>query len=171
MATGYRIRLTAEQQHEWHRRWWAVGTPPQERERLTIVRLSARGRSVPRIAEAVGRHEQTVRRVVKRFLAEGFAGLADRPRAGRPARLRADHLAAVEAHLDAAARAGQTWTSPRLATWLAETHGVRVNHEYLGAHLRRRKFRWKRTKRSVRHKRTAPDLQAQAAADLEVLTS
>ena len=170
MATGYRIRLTAEQQHEWHRRWWAAGTPPQQRERLEIVRLSTRGRSVPRIAEAIGRHEQTVRRVVTRFLAEGFAGLADRPRAGRPATLRMAHLEAVEAHLDAAARAGQTWTSPRLATWLAETHGVRVHHESLGAQLRRRKFRWKRTKRSVRHKRPDPDLQARAEAHLEALT-
>jgi hypothetical protein len=47
---------------------------------------------------------------------------------------------------------------------------VRVHHEYLGARLRARKFRWKRTKRSVRHK-ADPALQAQAKADLEVLTS
>lgn len=134
-----------------------------------MVRLAAR-HSVPWVAVQLGRHEQTVRRVVKRFLVEGFAGLADRPRAGRPARLQVGHLEAVAAHLDAAARAGQTWTSPRLATWLAETHGVRVHHEYLGARLRARRYRWKRTQRRVRHK-ADPDLQAQAKADLEVLTS
>ena len=169
MATGYRIRLTAEQQTEWHRRWWAAGTAPAERERLEMVRLAAH-RSVPWIAAHVGRHEQTVRRVVTRFLAQGFAGLADRPRSGRPPRLTAAHLAAVEAHLDAAAARGETWTSPRLATWLAETHGARVNHEYLGARLRARKYRWKRTKRSVRHK-ADPALQAQAKAALEGLTA
>ena len=169
MATGYRIGLTAEQQAEWHRRWWAAGTAPAERERLEVVRLAAH-RSVPWIAAHLGRHEQTVRRVVKRFLAQGFAGLADRPRPGRPPRLTAAHLAAVEAHLDAAAAAGETRTSPQVATWLAETHGVRLNHEYLGARLRARKFRWKRTKRSVRHK-ADPALQAQARADLEGLTA
>ena len=169
MATGYRIRLTAEQQAEWHRRWWAAGTPPAERERLEVVRLAAH-HSVPWIAGRLGRHEQTVRRVVTRFLAQGFAGLADRPRPGRPPRLTAAHLAAVEAHLDAAAARGETRTSPQVATWLAETHGVRLNHEYLGARLRARKFRWKRTKRSVRHK-AAPALQAQAKADLEGLTA
>src|SRR5262245_10436752 len=169
MATGYRIRLPAEQGAEWARRWWAPGTPPAARERLEMVRLAAR-HSVPWIAAQVGRHEQTVRRVVTRFLAQGFAGLADRPRSGRPPTLTAAHLAAVEAHLDAAAAAGETRTSPQVATWLAETHGVRVNHEYLGARLRARKFRWKRTKRSVRHK-ADPALQAQANTALEVLTS
>ena len=169
MARGYRIRLTAEQRAEWARRWWAPGTPPAERERLEMVRLAAR-HSVPWIAAQVGRHEQTVRRVVTRFLGQGVPGLADRPRTGRPATLTAAHRAAGAAHLDAAAARGETWTSPRRAAWLAETHGVRVNHEYLGARLRARTYRWKRTKRSVRHK-AAPTLQAQAKAALEGLTS
>jgi transposase len=170
MARGYRIRLTGEQQTEWHRRWWAPGTARRERERLEIVWQSHWDHSVPRIAARVGVHEQTVRRVVKRFLAEGFAGLGDRPRSGRPPTLTAASLAAVEAHLDAAAQVGETWTTPRLATWLAETHQVRVNAEYLGARLRAHKFRWKRTKRSVRHKRQAADLQRAKEAELEVLT-
>ncbi len=170
MATGFRVRLTAEQRAEWERRWWAPGTTARERERLEILRQSDRDRSVPTIAERLGRHAQTVRRVVKRFLAAGFAALADRPRSGRPPTLTAADLAAVEAHLDAAAQRGETWTTPRLATWLAETRGVRINAEYLGARLRARKFRWKRTKRSVRHKQTDPDLQARKVAELEVLT-
>lgn len=170
MARGYRIGLTREQEAEWHRRWWARGTTARERERLEIVRQSHRDHSVPRIAERLGLHERTVRRVVTRFLAEGFAGLGDRPRSGRPPTLTGALLAAVEAHLDAAARVGETWTAPRLATWLDETHGVRVNAEYLGARLRAHKFRWKRTKRSVRHKRKDPDLQQRKTAELEVLT-
>jgi hypothetical protein len=36
--------------------------------------------------------------------------------------------------------------------------------------LRARKFRWKRTKRSVRHKQRDPDLQRRKQAELEVLT-
>ena len=169
MATGYRIRLTAEHRDELHRRARARELAPRLRDRLEMVRLSDLDWSVPRIAAYLRCHEQTVRRVVKAFLADGFAALPDRPRPGRPPTLTVAHLEAVEALLDAAARQGQTWTAPRLAAWLAETHGVRVDAEYLAARLRQRRFRWKRTKRSVQHK-ADPDLQKQAAADLEVLT-
>jgi transposase len=134
-----------------------------------MVRLSDLDWSVPRIATYLGCHEQTVRRHVKAFLAGGFAALPDQPRPGRPPTLTTAHLEAVEALLDAAACRGETWTAPRLAGWLADTHGARVDPEYLASRLRQRKFRWKRTKRSVQHK-ADPDLQAQAQADLEVLT-
>ena len=169
MATGYRIRLTAEQREELHRRARARDVAPRLRDRLEMVRRSDLDWSVPRIAASLGCHEQTVRRAVKAFLAGGFAALPDRPRPGRPLTLTVAHLEAVEALLDAAAHGGQTWTAPRLAAWLADTHGVRVAPEYLASRLRRRKFRWKRTKRSVQHK-ASPDLQAQAKAELEVLT-
>ena len=169
MATGYRIRLTAEQREELHRRARAREVAPRLRDRLEMVRLSDLDWSVPRIAAYLGCHEPTVRRVVKAVLAHGFAALPDRPCSGRPPTLTGAHLAAVEALLDAAARRGQTWTAPRLATWLADTHGVRLDPEYLASRLRQRKFRWKRTKRSVQHKAN-PDLQTQAQAELEVLT-
>jgi transposase len=161
--------LTPEQRAELHRRARARLVPPRLRDRLEMVRLSDLDWSVPTIAAYLGCHEQTVRKFVKAFLAGGFDALPDRPRPGRPPTLTLAHLEAVEQHLDAAAARGETWTAPRLATWLAETHRVRVDPEYLAARLRARKFRWKRTKRSVQHK-AAPDLQAQARADLEVLT-
>ncbi len=170
IATGFRIKLRPGQQTELHRRAREREVPPRLRDRLEMVRLSDLDWSVPKIASYLGCHEQTVRKYVKAFLAGGFDALPDRPRPGRPPTLTVGHLEAVEQHLDAAAARGETWTAPRLATWLAETHGVRVHHEDLGAQLRRRKFRWKRTKRSVRHK-ADPDLQARARADLEVLTS
>jgi transposase len=134
-----------------------------------MVRLSDLDWSVPRIATYLHCHEQTVRRAVKTFLAGGFEALPDRPRPGRPPTLTDTHLEAVEALLDTAASLGETWTAPRLAAWLAQTHGVQLDAEYLAARLRARRFRWKRTKRSVQHKAT-PHLQAQAQAELEVLT-
>lgn len=170
MATGFRVRMTAEQRAEWQRWWWAPGTTARERERLEIVGQSHGDRSVPTIAGRLGRHEQTVRRVVTRFLAEGFAGLADRPRPGRPPTLTETDLAAVEALLDDAATPGDTWTTPRLGTWLAATRQGHVNAEYLGARLRQRDCRWKRTKRAVRPQQQAPDLQDRKAAAREVLT-
>jgi transposase len=169
IATGFRISLTPEQRAGLQRRARERVVPPRLRDRLEMVRPSDLDWSVPKIAAYLGCHEQTVRKYVKAFLAEGFAALPDRPRPGRPPTLTVARLEAVERHLDAAAARGETWTAPRLAAWLAETHRVRVDPEYLAARLRARKFRWKRTKRSVQHK-ADPALQAQAQADLEVLT-
>jgi len=169
VATGFRVELTLEQRAGLHRRAREREVAPRLRDRLEMVRLSDLGWSVPKIAAYLGAHEQTVRRHVKAFLAGGFDALADRPRPGRPPTVLASHLEAVEALLDGAATRGETWTAPRLAAWLVETHGVRIAPEYLAARLRARQFRWQRTKRSVRHK-ADPDLQAQARADLEVLT-
>lgn len=169
IAIGFRITLTPAQRDALHRRARAWAIPPRVRDRLEMVRLSDLDWSVPKIAAYLGCHEQTVRKYVKAFLRDGFAALPDRPRPGRPPTLTVAHLEALEALLDAAAARGETWTAPRLAAWLVQTHRVHVDPEYLASRLRTRRFRWKRTKRSVQHK-ADPDLQAQAKAELEVLT-
>jgi transposase len=153
-----------------HRRARERVVAPALRDRLEMVRLSDLGWSVPKIARYLDKHEQTVRKYIKAFLASGWEALPDRPRPGRPPTLTEAHLVAVERLLDeAAARGERTWSAPRLARWLDETGGVRVRPTYLGERLRQRKFRWKRTKRSVQHK-ADPDRQEQAHADLAVLT-
>jgi transposase len=142
-----------------------------------MLRLSDLGRSVPQIAQDLDLHEQTVRKYVKAFLAaeatvpgSGWDVLPDRPRPGRPPTLTEAHLLAVERLLDeAAARGERTWSAPQLADWLAKRNQVDVSPKYLGARLRQRQFRWKRTKRTVQHK-ADPDRQEQAKADLAVLT-
>jgi transposase len=150
---------------------------PALRDRLEMLRLSDLGRSVPQIAQDLDRHEQTVRKYLKAFLAaegaapgSGWGVLPDRPRPGRPPTLTEAHLLAVERLLDeAAARGERTWSAPQLAQWLAKTHEVDISPKYLGERLRRRTFRWKRTKRTVQHK-ADPDRQEEAKADLAVLT-
>ena len=44
-----------------------------------------------------------------------------------------------------------------------------VTPGHLGERLKRRDFRWKRTKRSTAHKQADPDRQEEAAADLALL--
>ena len=165
-----RLALTPAERAELDRRLRARTTARREYERLEMVDAVADGATIPRAARMLGVHEQTVRKFVTRFAAEGFAGLADRPRAGRPARLTDDALAAVEARLDEDARTGaRTWTLPQLAAWLAEERGVVVTPDHLGARLKRRDFRWKRTKRATTRKQSDPDRQEEAAADLALL--
>jgi transposase len=170
IAKPYRVTLTPEQRVQLQRRSRERVIAPALRDRLEMVRLSDLGWSVPEIARYLDKHEQTVRKYIKAFLEAGWDALPDRPRAGRPPTLTEAHLLAVERLLDAAAARGErTWTAPQLADWLAKTHGVRVRPKYLGERLRRRKFRWKRTKRTVQHK-ADPDRQKEAQADLAVLT-
>ena len=171
MPMMYRAELTAAQRAELNERARARTLAPRLRERLEMVRLSDLGLRVPEIARTLGAHEQTVRKYIKAFLQVGFAGLDDRPIPGRPPRARAADLAALTQLLDEAATRGQTWTAAQLAGWLARKRGVHLSTSRLRVLLRAQDMRWKRTKRSVRHLRKDPDLQAAKAADLELLHS
>jgi len=167
MQPPLRITLAPTERADLDRRLRAGTTPHQLHERLRMVAAVADGATVPQAARALGHHPQTVRKFVKRFLAEGAAGLDDRPRSGRPARLTEANLLALEARLDADAAGGvRTWTVGQAAGWLAEARGVTVTPAHLGEVLRRRDFRWKRTKRATTHKQGDGLRQAEAAADL-----
>ena len=147
-----RVALTAAEREELRAR--ARAADPRTRDRLEMVRLADAGWTVPRIARHLGAHEQTVRKYVRAFLAEGFDALPDRPRPGRPPTVTAAHLDALEALLDAG---GRTWTTAQLAAWLEQEHAVRVHPDHLSVLLHARRFGWKRTVASVAHKRRDPD--------------
>jgi transposase len=169
MQPPLRVVLAPDQRAELDRRLRARAAERREVERLEMIRAVADGATVPSAARALGRHPQTVRQAVKRFLAEGFAGLADRPRAGRPPAVTGADLTALEERLDADAATGaRTWTLGQAAGWLAEERGAAVTPGHLGELLARRGFRRKRTKRSTAHKQGDGQRQAAAKADLAV---
>jgi transposase len=169
MPKMIRVRLRPEQRDELNQRARARDIAPRLRDRLEMVRLSDLGQTIPQIAQTLGAHQQTVRKYIKAFVAQGFAALPDRPIPGRPPTVTRADLDAVGQLLDAAAAQGQTWTKTRLVRWLAQERGVTITPQYLGVLLRRERFRWKRTKRSVRHLQNDPALQDAAAAHLESL--
>jgi transposase len=82
--------------------------------RAVMVLLSVQGLSPAQIAGLLECHPATVRRWIGRFNAEGLAGLADRPRSGRP-RLGGKRLTRRIATL--LERPG-LWTLPRLWRYL-----------------------------------------------------
>lgn len=164
-----RVSLTPDQRDELNWRSRQPVVAPRVRERLDMIRLSDLGHTIPQIAANLGRHEQTVRAVLKAFLAQGFAALADAERSGRPPRLLPQHLEALEQLLDQSATTGQAWSLPLMVEWLKEHFGVTISSERLSVLLKARKFRWKRTQRSLQHKQSDPDLQAAKEADLELL--
>ena len=90
-----------------HGRW-------RQATRAVMVLLSAHGLPPAQIAELLDCHPATVRRWIGRFNAEGTAGLADRPRSGRPplgGRQLTSRIAAL------LARPGP-WTLPRIRRYL-----------------------------------------------------
>lgn len=161
----YRITLTNAQRLELQHRARQPGIAASTRDRLEMVRLSDVGWSVPKIAQYLGAHEQTVRSWIKAFLAGSFDALPNKPRGGKQSALTPAMLEAVRAEL---APGQRTWDAGQLADWVAEHHGVRVSASRLRIHLKRAKLSYKRTSRSLRHKQK-PDEVAEKQAMLQVL--
>lgn len=164
-----RVTLTTEQRAAVHQQACARTMAPRLRDRLAMLRLSDHGQTIPQIAITLGVHEQTVRKHLKAFLSNGFAALRDQPIPGRAPTVTRPDLDALGQLLDSSAASGRTWTKTQLVHWLAQERGVRVPPQHLGVLLHRERFRWKRTKRSVRHLQKAPALQDAATAALESL--
>jgi len=94
-------------------------TPYQDRLRARIVLLAARGRPNAQIAAQLGITTDTARTWRTRFAEHRLAGLADRPRAGRPRRISAlerAEVCALACQLPAATGVPLAhWTCPELA--------------------------------------------------------
>ena len=111
------------------------------RTRAQMVLLAAERRLVAAdIAAIVRQHEETVRRWLARYQAEGAAGLADAPRAGAPPKVTAAYRARL---LDLVRRRPRSlelpyslWTAQRLADCLAEELGLRMSAETVRRLLR-----------------------------------
>jgi len=124
-------RLSAEQHAELDH---ANRTAKDGRLRLRalIVLLAAeRGMVAAEIAAVVRMHEETVRRWLVRYQAEGLEGLTDAPRSGAPARIthgyRERLLAAVRRRPRSLGLPFSLWTGERLADYLAEQTGLRAS--------------------------------------------
>ena len=98
-----------------------------------VLRAAGQRLAAPAIAAIVREHEETVRRWLKRYRAEGLAGLADRLMPARPttitAAYRARLLAAVRQRPRALGQPSSLWTPRRLADYLAEQTGLRLSYE------------------------------------------
>ena len=104
------------------------------RTRAQIVLLAGEQRlAAPAIARIVREHEETVRRWLKRWQAEGLAGLKDRPMPGGPTKITAAYreqlLATVRQRPRSLGQSYSLWTLQRLADYLAELTGLRVSYE------------------------------------------
>jgi transposase len=116
--------------------------------RAQIILLSARGFTVPDIADIQQTSEVTVYKWLNRFDAEGPAGLYDRPRSGRPPKVDQDTQQVIEeAVSEPPTEQGYNftyWTVPLLSQHVRQTLDKQLCHETVRIALHALGFRWRR---------------------------
>ncbi len=134
--------------------------PARAVERAQMVWRAHQGARVPAIARALGLREATVRQWLKRFDAQGVAGLVDAPRSGRPPVYTADEvgevLAASLTKPDDLGLPFGSWTLDRLTAYLQEEKRLGIGRTRIGELLRAEGLRW-RTQETWFGARVDPD--------------
>ena len=113
------VMLTDEQRAEVEQLLRRRNLTPRVRERLEMVKAVGLGYGREAIEGGSGRSARTIRRGVRAFARRGIAGLADAPRAGRPAFADPASLEALERAVDTPprelGRPFDAWTPARLS--------------------------------------------------------
>jgi transposase len=151
----YRVHLTEEQHQQLHQRAHRPDVAPRTRDRLEMVRLSAMGWAIPKIARHLDQHEQTVRSWIKAFLDGGFEALADKPHTGQKSGITPEILAAVAEWLT---KGDRTWNARQIAAEVTARYGITRSLAQWHRLLRRLRLTYKRTRRSLRHKQNAVEV-------------
>lgn len=145
---------------------------PRVRERAEMVKAAALGQGIATISGWSGRTAETVRWWLGRYLTDGVEALGDAPRAGRPVRADAAYRQALETALSTPPRdlglLFDVWTSARLATYLAETTGVRLSPDWLRQVIAQQRIRAGRPKHTLKHLQDAEAVAACVAELAEV---
>jgi transposase len=89
--------------------------------------------TAPAIAVIVREDDQTVRRWLKRWVAQGIEGLRDRPMPGPPPTITEEYqehlLAVVRRRPRSVEQPSSLWTLRRLSDYMAEHTGIRASYE------------------------------------------
>jgi len=128
------------------------------RTRAQMVLLAGeQGLLAREIATIVRKDEQTVRRWLKRYMAEGINGLQDAPRSGASGKVTpAYHEKLIQTVRQRPRSLGQPyslWTLQRLADYMAQETGIRVEAETVRLHLKAAEIVLSRPQ----HKVSSPD--------------
>jgi len=122
--------------------------PPKVRDRIEMVLLSDVGWSAPRIAGHLGYCGQTIRNLLRAFLARGLDALYPFRSGPAPDIARRDRVAEELTRLLTEER---TWTSRQLSQALA-ARGISLGPRQVRRHLKRIKAGYRRTASTLKHK-------------------
>ena len=147
MPPPLRVTLDLVAQAELEQRYQTT-RDAETRTRYQMVLLNAQGQAAAQVAQLVRRSPDTVRRVLKRYLAGGLDAVPQRPPPGQPPHYPAGweaelvRVADLDPHqvgVDSA-----LWTCRLLANYLAEQTGHRAGIETVRVALHRAGFVCKR---------------------------
>jgi transposase len=110
------------------------------RQRTQLVLLAVeKGLVAAEVGAIVRLSEESVRRWLKRYMAEGIEGLKDEPRPGKPREVTPDYVTRLVEVVRRRPRSldlpFSLWTCQRLADYMAEEMGIRVRDETVRRHL------------------------------------
>lgn len=128
------------------------------RTRSQMILLAAeQGMTAPTIAKIVQETDQTVRNWLKRYQAEGVEGLKDAPIPGAPRKVTPEYVQQLVEVVRLRPRSlglpFSLWTLARLADYMAEQRGIRVEAETVRVHLKAAEIVLSRPQ----HKISSPD--------------
>jgi len=121
------------------------------------VRLSGKGWTVPRIAEAPDCTRWSVRHWIALYEAEGLEGLKTQHRSGRPPKVDQHYRKVLKATIETPPRelglVFNRWTLPRLGIYMDKKTGVTVSVGHMSRLLRELGYVYKRARHDLSHKR------------------
>jgi transposase len=128
----------------------------EPRTRYQMLLFSAKGHTSTQIAELVLRSQDTVVRVLKRFLSGGLEAVPRRTAPGRERTItsawESELLRVIELDPHEVGQDTANWTTQLLATYLSEQTGVSVSQETVRVYLHAHSYVCKRPTWTLRRK-------------------
>ncbi len=141
------------------RRRYDETSDAETRRRYQMLLLSAKGQTSTQIAQTVLRSQDTVVRVLKRFLTGGVEAVLRRTAPGRErtvtAAWEAELLRVIEVDPHEVGQDTANWTTERLAEYLCEQTGIQVTEETVRVYLHAHDYVCKRPTWRLRRKAEA----------------
>jgi len=140
---------------ELHRRYDETSNA-ETRTRYQMLLLSATGQTSTQIAQIVLRSQDTVVRVLKRFLSGGLNAVPRRTAPGRERRVtrawETELLRVIELDPHEVGQETANWTTERLAAYLGQQTGIHVTEETVRVYLHAHDYVCKRSTWTLRRK-------------------
>jgi transposase len=132
-----------------------AGSDARMVRRAQMIRLSSQGKTAPEIAAFWEITGAGVRRIINRFNREGIAGLADRPRPGRPRKTDDRYVVLLKQAVQVSPRdAGypfSCWTLDRLREHLARKTRIILSVAHLSRLMAENRIVYRRPKHGMTH--------------------
>jgi transposase len=140
-----RLKITTDESLETIEKHYRQAKDGVERTQWQVIWLLAKGETSERVAAVTGYTLNWVRKLARRYNAEGAEALGDHRHAnpGKKVRLSSRHQSELKKELEEAYAQGQAWTGVKVAAWMSEKMGESVYPQRGWEMLRRLGFRSK----------------------------